>query len=153
MTTVTPAASSSTGQPGSGAGNAGMPLWHWHGGGEQEIEKIAIRNLNFFYGTVQVLKGINLSLNDRRVTAIIGPSGCGKSTLSRVLNRIFDLYPDHRATGEVLIDGENILSPATDVRRLRARIGMTFQKPNPLPLSIFENVAFGIRLHHRFVQV
>jgi phosphate transport system ATP-binding protein len=149
MNNVTPAALSSAGAPGSRMDHANVPAWRWHAGVDQEVEKIAIRDLNFHYGAVRALKGINLSLKDRRVTAIIGPSGCGKSTLIRVLNRIFDLYPDHHATGEVMIDGENILSPAIDVRRLRARIGMTFQKPNPLPLSIFENVAFGIRLHHR----
>jgi phosphate transport system ATP-binding protein len=115
------------------------------GGG---VEKISIRDLSFFYGPVQALKRINLSLNDHCVTALIGPSGCGKSTLIRVLNRIFDLYPDQRATGEVIIDGENILDPATDLTQLRARVGMTFQKANPFPLSIFENIAFGIRLHN-----
>ena len=148
MNTVTRAASPSGGAPDAGMGKATAPARHWHVGNGREIEKIAIRDLNFHYGSVQALKGINLSLKDRRVTALIGPSGCGKSTLIRVLNRMYGLYPDHRATGEVLIDGENILSPAIDVRRLRARIGMTFQKPNPLPLSIFENIAFGIRLHH-----
>src|SRR5450759_441065 len=113
-----------------------------------DVEKISVRDLGFFYGAVQALKRVNLLLMDRRVTALIGPPRCGKSTLIRVFNRIFDLYPDPLATGEVLIDGENILHPATDLIRLRARIGMTFQKPNPFPMSIHENIAFGIRLHH-----
>jgi phosphate transport system ATP-binding protein len=110
--------------------------------------KVMIRNLDFFYGSTQALRSVNLDLADQRVTAIIGPSGCGKSTLIRVLNRIYDLYPDQRATGEVLLDGENILTPDIDVTRLHARIGMTHQRATPLPMSIFENVAFGIRLHH-----
>jgi phosphate transport system ATP-binding protein len=111
-------------------------------------EKIAVRDLNFFYGSFQALRNINMSIKDRRVTALIGPSGCGKSTLIRVFNRMFDPYPDQRATGEILFDGQNILDPDIDVRRLRKRIGMTFQRGTPLPMSIFENVAFGIRLHH-----
>jgi len=110
-------------------------------------DKLEIRDLNFFYGDVQALKGINLAFPDRRVTALIGPSGCGKSTLIRVLNRLHDLYPDQRATGQVLLDGVDILAPGTDVSRLRARIGMTFQRATPLPMSIYENVAFGLRLH------
>lgn len=112
-------------------------------------EKITIRNLDFFYGKSQALKNINLSLYANEVTAVIGPSGCGKSTLLRVLNRMYDLYPGQRATGEVLLDGENILSPKFDVNLLRSRIGMVFQKPTPFPMSVYENIAFGIRLHER----
>jgi phosphate transport system ATP-binding protein len=110
--------------------------------------KIMILDLDFFYGDTQALKGINLDLADQRVTALIGPSGCGKSTLIRVLNRLFDMYPGQRATGQVLLDGENILAPHIDLTRLHARIGMTFQRATPLPMSIFDNVAFGIGLHH-----
>jgi phosphate transport system ATP-binding protein len=112
-------------------------------------EKIRIRDLSFYYGDAKALSGIDLSLNAHRATAIIGPSGCGKSTLLRVLNRIYDLYPNQRAEGEVLLDGENILSPRQDVNLLRARVGMVFQKPTPFPMSIYENIAFGIRLYDR----
>jgi phosphate transport system ATP-binding protein len=111
--------------------------------------RLSIRNLDFFYGTVQALKGISLDLPDRQVTSMIGPSGCGKSTLLRVLNRMYDLYPGQRAAGEVLLDGENILGPDIDVIGLRARIGMVFQKPTPFPMSIHENIAFGVRLHEK----
>ena len=111
--------------------------------------KVQIRNLNFFYGEARALKDINLPLYDRKVTGFIGPSGCGKSTLLRVLNRIYDLYPKQRAEGEVLLDGEDILSPKQDLNLLRARIGMVFQKPTPFPMSIYENIAFGIRLYER----
>jgi phosphate transport system ATP-binding protein len=111
--------------------------------------KVLIRNLDFFYGSFQALKNISLPLYDRRVTAFIGPSGCGKSTLLRVLNRIYELYPGQRATGEVIVDGENILAPGIDVNLLRARIGMVFQKPTPFPMSIYDNIAFGIRLYER----
>ncbi|MGH8149421.1 MAG: phosphate ABC transporter ATP-binding protein PstB [Steroidobacteraceae bacterium] len=111
--------------------------------------KIEVRGLDFHYGTVRALHGINLSLMDRSITAFIGPSGCGKSTLLRVLNRMYALYPGHRATGEVLLDGENILSPAIDVASLRFRVGMVFQKATPFPMSVFDNVAFGIRLAQR----
>jgi phosphate transport system ATP-binding protein len=108
--------------------------------------KVTIRNLNFFYGESQALKNISLSLYEHKVTAFIGPSGCGKSTLLRVLNRMYDLYPGQRATGEVLLEGEDILSPKQDVNLLRARIGMVFQKPTPFPMSIYDNIAFGVRL-------
>ncbi|PSC04325.1 phosphate ABC transporter ATP-binding protein [Alsobacter soli] len=110
-------------------------------------EKVSVKNLRFFYGQNLALKGINLPLYDRKVTAFIGPSGCGKSTLLRVLNRMYDLYPKQRAEGEVLLDGENILGPEQDLNLLRARIGMVFQKPTPFPMSIYENIAFGIRLY------
>jgi len=111
--------------------------------------KVAIRNLDFYYGDARALKNISLALNERKVTAFIGPSGCGKSTLLRVLNRMYDLYPNQRAEGEVLLDGEDILSPKQDLNLLRARIGMVFQKPTPFPMSIYENIAFGIRLYER----
>jgi phosphate transport system ATP-binding protein len=112
-------------------------------------DKITIRDLNFFYGDSRALKSISLSLYQNKVTAFIGPSGCGKSTLLRVLNRMYDLYPHQRATGEVLFDGGNILSPKQDLNLLRARIGMVFQKPTPFPMTIYENIAFGIRLYER----
>jgi phosphate transport system ATP-binding protein len=112
-------------------------------------EKITIRNLDFFYGEHRALKDINIALYENRVTAFIGPSGCGKSTLLRVLNRMYDLYPNQRAVGEVLFDGEDILSPKQDLNLLRARIGMVFQKPTPFPMSIYENIAFGIRLYEK----
>jgi phosphate transport system ATP-binding protein len=112
-------------------------------------EKISIRGLDFFYGQTRALKSISLPLYRNEVTAFIGPSGCGKSTLLRVLNRMYDLYPNQRAEGEVLLDGENILSPDIDVNLLRSRIGMVFQKPTPFPMSIYENIAFGIKLYDK----
>ena len=112
-------------------------------------EKLTIRDLDFYYGDSRALKSISLPLYQNKVTAFIGPSGCGKSTLLRVLNRMYDLYPHQRATGEVLFDGEDLLSPKQDLNLLRARIGMVFQKPTPFPMSIYENVAFGIRLYER----
>jgi len=112
-------------------------------------EKIAIRDLEFFYGQHAALKNISLPLYENTVTAFIGPSGCGKSTLLRVLNRIYDLYPNQHATGEVLLDGQDILSPQQDVNLLRSKVGMVFQKPTPFPMTIFENVAFGIRLYEK----
>jgi phosphate transport system ATP-binding protein len=112
-------------------------------------EKITIHDLNFFYGESIALKSISLPLYEHKVTAFIGPSGCGKSTLLRVLNRMYDLYPNQRATGDVILDGMNILSPKQDLNLLRARIGMVFQKPTPFPMTIYENVAFGIRLYDR----
>ncbi len=111
--------------------------------------RISIRNLDFFYGGTQALRGISLDLPDRQVTGMIGPSGCGKSTLLRVLNRMYDLYPGQRASGEVLMDGQNLIGPEIDVIGLRARIGMVFQKPTPFPMSIHENIAFGVRLHEK----
>ncbi len=109
--------------------------------------KIAVRDLDFFYGATKALKAINLDLAERHVTAFIGPSGCGKSTLLRVLNRMYDLYPGQRAEGQVLLDGRNILDPDVDRNLLRARVGMVFQKPTPFPMSIYDNIAFGIRLY------
>ena len=109
--------------------------------------KISIKNLEFFYGDSRALKGISLSLYANKATAFIGPSGCGKSTLLRILNRMYDLYPGQRATGEVMFDGDNLLSDDQDINLLRARIGMVFQKPTPFPMTIYENIAFGIRLY------
>jgi phosphate transport system ATP-binding protein len=113
--------------------------------GSRLSEKIAVRGLQFYYADTQALKDISLPLYERKVTAFIGPSGCGKSTLLRVLNRMYDLYPGQRAEGEVVLDGENILSPRQDLNRLRARVGMVFQKPTPFPMSIYDNVALPIR--------
>ncbi len=112
-------------------------------------EKVLLRRLNFFYGENRALKDISLPLYQNKVTAFIGPSGCGKSTLLRILNRMYDLYPNQRAAGEVLFDGEDILSPQQDLNLLRARIGMVFQKPTPFPMSIYENIAFGMRLYEK----
>jgi phosphate transport system ATP-binding protein len=111
--------------------------------------RIACKHLDFYYGAAQALKNINLDFLDRHVTALIGPSGCGKSTLLRTFNRIYSLYPDQRAEGEIILDGRNILSPSVDVNELRSRIGMVFQKPTPFPMSIYDNVAFGLRLYER----
>ena len=111
--------------------------------------RVAIRNLDFFYGDNRALKGINLDLPDRQVTGMIGPSGCGKSTLLRILNRMYSLYPGQRATGEVLLDGQNIISDALGVNELRAKVGMVFQKPTPFPMTIYDNIAFGIKLHEK----
>jgi phosphate transport system ATP-binding protein len=111
--------------------------------------KLSMRNLNFYYGINQALKSIALDLPEKQVTGMIGPSGCGKSTLLRVLNRMYDLYPGQRAEGEVLLDGEDILSPSLDVNALRSRVGMVFQKPTPFPMTIYENIAFGVKLHER----
>jgi phosphate transport system ATP-binding protein len=116
---------------------------------ESSPVKVAVRNLKFFYGNTMSLKGINLPLYTNKVTAFIGPSGCGKSTLLRVLNRMYDLYPGQRAEGEVLLDGDNILEPNQDLNLLRARIGMVFQKPTPFPMTIYDNIAFGIRLYEK----
>jgi phosphate transport system ATP-binding protein len=111
--------------------------------------RMAIRNLNFYYGNNRALKGITLDLPEKRVTGMIGPSGCGKSTLLRVLNRMFDLYPGQRADGDVMMDGVNILSAGVDLNALRSRVGMVFQKPTPFPMSIYDNIAFGVRLHEK----
>ena len=111
--------------------------------------KLQVRNLDFFYGKYHALKSINLDIPERRVTAFIGPSGCGKSTLLRVFNRMYSLYPDHRAEGEVIMDGENLLTTRQDVSLIRAKIGMVFQKPTPFPMSIYDNIAFGVRLFEK----
>src|SRR5207253_10938701 len=112
-------------------------------------DKILMRGLNFYYGQSKALNDINIKLYQGKVTAFIGPSGCGKSTLLRILNRMYDLYPNQRAEGEVLFDGENLLSPKQDLNLLRARVGMVFQKPTPFPMSIYENIAFGVRLYEK----
>jgi phosphate transport system ATP-binding protein len=111
--------------------------------------RIDIRNLSFYYGTNKALKNISLPLYDRKVTAFIGPSGCGKSTLLRVLNRIYELYPQQRAEGQVLLDGEDILERGQDLNLLRAKIGMVFQKPTPFPMTIYDNIAYGIKLFEK----
>ncbi|WP_408609215.1 phosphate ABC transporter ATP-binding protein PstB [Falsiroseomonas bella] len=113
--------------------------------------RISVRNLDFFYGSgdTKALKGINLELPDRQVTGMIGPSGCGKSTLLRVLNRMYSLYPGQRAVGEVIMDGRNMLDADVDLNELRAKVGMVFQKPTPFPMTIHDNIAFGVRLHEK----
>ena len=111
--------------------------------------RISVRDLNFYYGDFRGLKNISIDFYDRQVTALIGPSGCGKSTLLRTFNRIYSLYPDQRAEGEILLDGRNVLSSSIDVNELRARVGMVFQKPTPFPMSIYDNIAFGIRLYEK----
>ncbi|HLH11679.1 MAG TPA: phosphate ABC transporter ATP-binding protein PstB [Methylovirgula sp.] len=111
--------------------------------------KISVKDLRFFYASHLALKSINVPLYTNKVTALIGPSGCGKSTLLRVLNRMYDLYPRQRAEGEVLLDGENILDQKQDLNLLRARVGMVFQKPTPFPMSIYDNIAFGIKLYEK----
>ena len=112
-------------------------------------DKILARGLNFYYGGSRALKDVTLSLRERKVTALIGPSGCGKSTLLRIFNRMYDLYPNQRAEGEVLLDGENILAQDLDLNLLRARVGMVFQKPTPFPMSIHDNIAFGVKLYEK----
>ena len=112
-------------------------------------EKISLRKVDFHYDKFHAIKSVSMPLYEHKVTAFIGPSGCGKSTLLRVLNRMYDLYPKQRATGEVLLDGENILSSNQDVNLLRARVGMLFQKPTPFPMTIYDNIAFGIRLYEK----
>jgi phosphate transport system ATP-binding protein len=113
------------------------------------VEKVSVRGLQFYYGPSIALKGVSLPLYEHKVTSFIGPSGCGKSTLLRVLNRMYDLYPGQRAVGEVMLDGENILAPGLDLNLLRSRVGMVFQKPTPFPMSIYDNIAFGIRLYEK----
>ena len=113
---------------------------------------MSCRNLDFFYGKFQALKNIDLDIAERRVTAFIGPSGCGKSTLLRTLNRMYSLYPGQRATGEILFNGQNILDPGVDLNMLRAKVGMVFQKPTPFPMSIYDNIAFGVSLYENLSQ-
>ncbi len=122
---------------------------HRSPGAPARAPKLAARGLDFWYGDYRAVKDIALDIPEKRVTALIGPSGCGKSTLLRVFNRIYALYPGQRATGEVLLDGENVLDPKYPMNRLRTRVGMVFQKPVPFPMTIFENVAYGIRHHER----
>src|SRR5262245_3362983 len=111
-----------------------------------ERAKISVKNLNFYYGGFHALKGINLEIPANKVTAFIGPSGCGKSTLLRVFNRMFELYPEQRAEGQILLDDEDLLDKKKDVALIRAKVGMVFQKPTPFPMSIYDNIAFGVRL-------
>lgn len=111
--------------------------------------KITVRDLNFYYGSFHALKKINLDISEKKVTAFIGPSGCGKSTLLRTFNRMFELYPEQRAEGQILVDGENVLDRKLDVSLIRAKVGMVFQKPTPFPMSIYDNVAFGVRLFEK----
>ena len=118
-----------------------------------ERVKIAARDLNFFYGSFHALKHINLQIPEHKVTAFIGPSGCGKSTLLRVFNRMFELYPEQRAEGDVTLDGADILDRRLDVSLVRAKIGMVFQKPTPFPMSIYDNIAFGVRLFENLPRV
>ncbi len=119
-----------------------MAAGEWH-------PKVTARDLNFYYGDFHALRHINLTLGENRVTAFIGPSGCGKSTLLRIFNRMYDLYPGQRAEGQLLLDSTNILDPKLDLNLLRARVGMVFQKPTPFPMTIYENIAFGIRLYEK----
>ncbi len=128
------AAAGAPGTPADGAGGAA---------------RLSIRNLDFYYGSNRALKGVSLDLPDRQVMGMIGPSGCGKSTLLRVLNRMYDLYPGQRATGEVMMDGQNIIGPDIDLNALRSRVGMVFQKPTPFPMSVYDNIAFGVKLHEK----
>ncbi len=111
-----------------------------------EKSKISVKNLDFYYGKFHALKGINLEIPEKKVTAFIGPSGCGKSTLLRVFNRMYELYPEQRAAGEIMFDGENLLTSKKDVALIRSKVGMVFQKPTPFPMSIYDNIAFGVKL-------
>ncbi len=111
--------------------------------------KLCVKNFNFYYGKFHALKNINLDIMPNQVTAFIGPSGCGKSTLLRTFNRMYDLYADSRAEGQILLDGNNILEKNVDVNLLRAKVGMVFQKPTPFPMSIYDNVAFGVKLYEK----
>jgi len=119
---------------------------------ENDLPKIRVRNLNFYYGNKQALFDNNIDIANCKVTSVIGPSGCGKSTHIRVYNRIFGLYREQRASGEVMLDGENILSPSVNIIELRRKVGMIFQKPTPFPMSIFDNVAFGLKLHFKLTS-
>jgi phosphate transport system ATP-binding protein len=132
----------------------GDPQQEYAEGGEQaeaEIQniKLEVNNLNFFYGKYKALHDISMKIPEKQVTAFIGPSGCGKSTLLRTFNRIYNLYPEQNATGEILMDGRNILDKKEDINLLRAKVGMVFQKPTPFPMSIYDNIAFGVRLYER----
>src|SRR6195952_741123 len=122
-------------------------------GNATEKVKLSVRNLNFYYGKFHALKGITLDIPEKKVTSFIGPSGCGKSTLLRTFNRMFELYPDQRAAGEILLDGENILTSKDDVSLIRAKVGMVFQKPTPFPMSIYDNIAFGVKLFESLPRI
>ncbi|TAG35604.1 MAG: phosphate ABC transporter ATP-binding protein PstB [Polaromonas sp.] len=112
----------------------------------KEVPKISVKNLDFYYGKFHALKNINLEIPEKKVTAFIGPSGCGKSTLLRIFNRMYELYPEQRAEGEIMFEGENLLTSKKDVALIRSKVGMVFQKPTPFPMSIYDNIAFGIKL-------
>lgn len=114
--------------------------------------KLVVKDLNFFYGNDRALKDVNLTIPEQRVTAFIGPSGCGKSTLLRTFNRMYELYPKQKATGEILLDGQNLLEKRQDLNTLRAKIGMVFQKPTPFPMSIYDNITFGVKLYENLNQ-
>jgi phosphate transport system ATP-binding protein len=118
-----------------------------------ELAKLSVRNLNFYYGEFQALKNITLEIPEKKVTSFIGPSGCGKSTLLRTFNRMYELYPDQRAEGEILMDGSNLLTSKDDVSLIRAKVGMVFQKPTPFPMSIYDNIAFGVKLFEALPRV
>lgn len=120
---------------------------------ETERMKISVKNLNFYYGKFHALKDISLEIPEKKVTAFIGPSGCGKSTLLRTFNRMFELYPEQRAEGEIFIDGEDVIRSKLDISLIRAKVGMVFQKPTPFPMSIYENIAFGVRLFEKLTRV
>jgi phosphate transport system ATP-binding protein len=128
----------------SGAGDAGAQQ-----PAASSTIKISVRGMNFYYGKFKALNDITIDIPEKRVTAFIGPSGCGKSTLLRTFNRMFEIYPEQRAEGQIIVDGDNILDSRQDVAQIRSRIGMVFQKPTPFPMSIYENIAFGIRLYER----
>jgi phosphate transport system ATP-binding protein len=114
--------------------------------------KLVVKDLNFFYGNDRALKDVNLTIPEKKVTAFIGPSGCGKSTLLRTFNRMYELYPKQKATGEILLDGQNLLEKRQDLNTLRAKIGMVFQKPTPFPMSIYDNITFGVKLYENLNQ-
>ena len=120
---------------------------------ETEKMKISVKNLNFYYGKFHALKDISLEIPEKKVTAFIGPSGCGKSTLLRTFNRMFELYPEQRAEGEIFIDGEDVIRSKLNISLIRAKVGMVFQKPTPFPMSIYENIAFGVRLFEKLTRV
>ena len=117
-----------------------------HPSSSQAPAKLEVKNLNFYYGNFHAIRNVNMSIRENKVTAFIGPSGCGKSTLLRTFNRMFELYPGQRAEGEIMLDGENLLTTNTDIALIRAKVGMVFQKPTPFPMSIYDNIAFGVRL-------
>src|SRR5687767_3964035 len=119
----------------------------------QVAPKLSVRNLNFYYGAFQALKGISLDIPEKKVTSFIGPSGCGKSTLLRTFNRMYELYPEQRAEGEIVMDGSNLLTSKEDVSLIRAKVGMVFQKPTPFPMSIYDNIAFGVKLFQSLPKI
>ncbi len=123
--------------------------WPVQGAPVIENPKFQVRGLNFYYGSSHALHDISLDIAEKKVTTFIGPSGCGKTTLIRCFNRIFELHPGHRASGEIILDGDNILAKGQDVHALRAKVGMVFQKPTPFPMSVYDNIAFGVKLYER----